>query len=101
MRRFLEIGILDNGLVKPVIEGTPQAGPLSPLLSSILLDDLDKELERRLKRGLRPFLGAARGGSVRQMLTLLAPKIRGWVNHYKLCDVKAAFANAVLPKVAT
>ena len=38
---------MDAGLVSPTTEGTPQGGPLSPLLSNILLDELDKELERR------------------------------------------------------
>ncbi|MRR35871.1 group II intron reverse transcriptase/maturase, partial [bacterium] len=47
IRRYLEAGILAEGLVRPRSEGTPQGGPLSPLLSNILLDDLDKELERR------------------------------------------------------
>lgn len=53
IRRFLGAGILDTGLVRPTIEGTPQGGPLSPLLSNILLDDLDKELERRGHRFCR------------------------------------------------
>jgi len=45
--RFLRAGILEDGLVSPNFEGTPQGGPLSPLLSNIVLDELDKELEKR------------------------------------------------------
>jgi RNA-directed DNA polymerase len=47
IRGYLQAGIMDSGLVEPSREGTPQGGPLSPLLSNILLDELDKELERR------------------------------------------------------
>jgi len=53
IRRFLTAGVLEGGLVSPSTEGTPQGGPLSPLLSNLLLDDLDKELERRGHRFVR------------------------------------------------
>src|ERR1700678_3299657 len=47
IRAFLTAGVMENGLVSPVDEGTPQGGPLSPLLSNLMLDELDRELERR------------------------------------------------------
>jgi RNA-directed DNA polymerase len=53
LRAYLNAGVLENGLVSPVTEGTPQGGPLSPLLSNLMLDVLDKELERRGHRFVR------------------------------------------------
>jgi RNA-directed DNA polymerase len=53
IRIFLNAGVMENGLVSPITEGTPQGGPLSPLLSNIVLDDLDRELERRGHRFVR------------------------------------------------
>ncbi|CDE78510.1 reverse transcriptase (EC 2.7.7.49) [Sutterella sp. CAG:521] len=47
IRRYLNAGIMENGLVKPRSEGVPQGGPLSPLLSNIMLTELDRELEKR------------------------------------------------------
>jgi RNA-directed DNA polymerase len=47
IRGFLSAGVLEGGLVSPSDEGTPQGGPLSPLLSNIVLDELDQELEKR------------------------------------------------------
>ena len=47
IRRYLNAGVLANGVVIERHEGTPQGGPLSPLLANVLLDEIDKELERR------------------------------------------------------
>ena len=168
IRRYLQAGAMIKGIAKVRREGTPQGGPLSPLLSNILLDELDKELERRghafcryaddfqiyvgsrkaayrvkasvtrwLKRVLRleinpeksavgrpwkrPFLGyamssqktaklrvapqserrlkrrlrtvirASRGRSLAQIIAELTPILRGWIQYFRLAEVKAAF----------
>src|SRR5262249_59918776 len=62
IRRYLEAGIMVDGVKQGVEEGTPQGSPLSPLLANIMLDDLDRELERRGHRparssGARPSHG--------------------------------------------
>lgn len=53
IRAFLQAGVMEDGLVSPIDEGTPQGGPLSPLLSNLMLDDLDRELTRRGHRFCR------------------------------------------------
>ena len=53
IRAFLNAGVMENGLVSPSVEGTPQGGPLSPLLSNLVLDELDRELECRGHRFVR------------------------------------------------
>src|SRR6266567_1543847 len=47
IRAFLNAGVMENGLVNPSVEGTPQGGPLSHCWSNLVLDELDRELERR------------------------------------------------------
>jgi len=53
IRAYLNAGVMEDGLVRPTDEGTPQGGPLSPLLSNLVLDELDRELERRGHRFVR------------------------------------------------
>jgi group II intron reverse transcriptase/maturase len=68
IRGYLQAGIMEDGVVSPNRQGTPQGGPLSPLLSNILLDKLDKELERRGHRFVRYaddcsiYVGSRRAG---------------------------------------
>jgi len=68
IRAFLKAGVMEDGLVSPVDEGTPQGGPLSPLLSNLVLDELDRELERRGHRFVRYaddcniYVGSERAG---------------------------------------
>lgn len=168
IRRFLQAGLMQGGVATQRSEGTPQGGPLSPLLSNILLDDLDKELERRghafcryaddcniyvrtrrsgervmasitrflterlklrvnaaksavdrpwnrkflgytmtshkqprlkvapsavkrLKQGLRQESRPGRGRALRATIEILAPQLRGWMNYFKLAEVKGVF----------
>jgi group II intron reverse transcriptase/maturase len=53
VNEYLKAGVLENGVVMETREGTPQGGPLSPLLSNIVLDELDRELEKRGHRFVR------------------------------------------------
>ena len=168
IRRYLQAGVLSDGVMSQRTEGTPQGGPLSPLLSNILLDDLDKELEKRghafsryaddcniyvrskragervlasvtqflakrLKLKInqaksavsrpwnRKFLGysmtfykqprlkvapasvkrfkgklkelfrAGRGRNLAKFITELTPVLRGWVNYFRLAEVRCVF----------
>lgn len=78
IRRFLQAGMRAGGLVSPRTEGTPQGGPLSPLLSNILLDEWDRKLERR-------------GHRFAHTVADLSRYFRGWVAYFRLAEVKASF----------
>jgi RNA-directed DNA polymerase len=91
IRGFLNAGVMENGLVSPIDEGTPQGGPLSPLLSNLMLDDLDRELQRRGLRFARYaddcniYVRSQRAGQrVMQSITrFLTTKLRLKVNESK------------------
>ena len=91
IRRYLEAGMLADGMVSQRSEGTPQGGPLSPLLSNILLTDLDRELERRGHRFCRyaddcnAYVGSRRAGEhlMAELTTFLEGELRLKVNHGK------------------
>jgi RNA-directed DNA polymerase len=91
IRAFLNAGVMEDGLVRPIEEGTPQGGPLSPLLSNLVLDDLDWELARRGHRFCRYaddcniYVGSRRAGE-RVMASVgcfLTTKLRLKVNRSK------------------
>jgi RNA-directed DNA polymerase len=98
IRAFLNAGILEDGLVRPSAEGTPQGSPLSPLLSNLVLDELDRELE---KRGL-PFVRYADDSNIyvrseraghrvmKSISNFLTRKLRLKVNATKSAVAKAS-----------
>jgi RNA-directed DNA polymerase len=114
IRGFLTAGVMENGLVNPVDEGTPQGGPLSPLLSNIVLDELDRELERRGLRFARYaddsniYVRSQRAGErVMESITrFIATKLKLKVNQQKSAVARPwerkflgfSFTNAGIPK---
>jgi group II intron reverse transcriptase/maturase len=91
IRRYLEAGMMADGLVTPRTEGTPQGGPLSPLLSNILLTALDRELERRGHAFCRYaddcniYVGSERAGAglLQSLTTFLEQRLKLKVNPAK------------------
>ncbi len=90
IRRYLEAGIMANGVVMERYEGTPQGGPLSPLLANVLLDDVDKELEQRglsfvrYADDLNVYVRSKRAGEdALQTLRRLYAKLRLRINEAK------------------
>ncbi|MGY3621769.1 group II intron reverse transcriptase/maturase [Bradyrhizobium sp. USDA 10063] len=91
IRAYLNAGVLEDGLIRPVDEGPPQGGPLSPFLSNIVLDDLDKELARRGHRFCRCaddcniYVRSHRAGErvMASITRLLTDKLRLTVNEAK------------------
>jgi RNA-directed DNA polymerase len=91
VRSFLVSGVMVGGLEQPTIEGTPQGGPLSPFLSNVVLDELDKELEKRGLCFVRyaddcvVFVGSKRAGSrvMRSVSRFIVKKLRLKVNREK------------------
>jgi len=90
IRRYLEAGIMANGVVMERYEGTPQGGPLSPLLANVLLDEVDKELEQRGLRfaryadDLNVYVRSKRAGEdAMQTLRRLYARLRLRVNEAK------------------
>jgi RNA-directed DNA polymerase len=115
IRAFLTAGVLENGLVNPVDEGTPQGGPLSPLLSNIVLDEFDRELEQRGLRFARYaddsniYVRSRRAGErVMESLTrFIAEKLKLKVNEQKSAVARPwerkflgfSFTNTRVPKL--
>ncbi len=90
MRRYLEAGIMADGVVMERYEGTPQGGPLSPLLANVLLDEVDKELEQRglsfvrYADDLNIYVGSLRAGEdAMETLKRLYARLRLRINEAK------------------
>ena len=114
IRAFLTVGVMEDGLVNPVDEGTPQGGPLSPLLSNIVLDEFDRELERRGLRFARYaddsniYVRSKRAGErvmasiTRFIMTKLKLKVNTWksavARPWERKFLGFSFTSAVKPK---
>src|SRR6516164_1928373 len=91
IRSFLQAGVMEDGLVSPVDEGTPQGGPLSPLPSNIVLDEFDRELERRKLRFARYaddsniYVRSRRAGErvMKSLVRFIATRLKLKVNEAK------------------
>ena len=91
IRAFLRAGVMEGGLVSPVAEGTPQGGPLSPLLSNIVLDEFDREWERRGHRFARyaddrnSYVRSRRAGErvMKSLTRFISTKLKLQVNQSK------------------
>ena len=95
IRRYLEAGIMANGVVTERYEGTPQGGPLSPLLANVLLDEVDKELEKRGHAFVRyaddcnVYVASKRAGEdVMKLLRKLYARLRLRINETKSAVAK-------------
>jgi RNA-directed DNA polymerase len=114
IRAFLTAGVLEGGLVNPVDEGTPQGGPLSPLLSNIVLDEFDRELEQRGLRFARYaddsniYVRSKRAGErvMKSITRFIMTKLKLKVNQQKSAVARPwerkflgfSFTNAGIPK---
>jgi RNA-directed DNA polymerase len=114
IRTFLRAGVMEGGLVSPVDEGTPQGGPLSPLLSNVVLDEFDRELERRGLRFARYaddsniYVRSRRAGErvMTSITRFITKKLRLKVNEQKSAVARPwarkflgfSFTNAGIPK---
>ena len=91
IRKYLECGVIVDGLEEATEEGTPQGGPLSPLLSNIVLDELDKELEKRALKFVRyaddcvVYVGSKRAGErvMKSVTKFITKRLRLKVNEAK------------------
>jgi RNA-directed DNA polymerase len=91
LRAYLNAGVMENGLVQPSEEGVPQGGPLSPLLSNLMLNDLDRELEKRELKFVRfaddcnIYVKSERAGArvMQSITTFLDKRLRLRVNQEK------------------
>lgn len=82
IRRYLNAGVMADGVVVDRYEGTPQGGPLSPLLANVLLDEVDKELERRVRQITR----RTRGRSLVEVVQDLRAYLLGWHGYFRIAN---------------
>ena len=110
IRKFLRAGVMENGLISSNIEGMPQGGPLSPILSNIYLNKFDKELESRglhfvryaddcivlvksekaakLVRKLKQLTDRSWSISLDNRIEKINYVVRGWVNYFRIANMK-------------